>query len=57
MKLPQKIPITINVEEYDKIVQMLKSVNNDDVIMGMTMMANCNIQKSKTYLVIYSFIT
>jgi len=42
--------ITINVEEYDKIVQMLQSVNNDDIVMGMTMMANCNIQKSKTYL-------
>ena len=42
--------VIINIEEYDKIVQMLKSVNNDDIIMGMTMMANCNIQKSKTYL-------
>jgi hypothetical protein len=42
--------IIINSEIYEKISQMLKSVNNEDVIMGMTMMANCNVGKSKTYL-------
>lgn len=42
--------VIINSEVYENISSMLRSVNQEDVVMGMTMMANCNIQKSKTYL-------
>lgn len=42
--------VVINEEIYKKISLMLESVNQDDITMGMTMMANCNIDKSKTSL-------
>jgi len=42
--------ITLDAESYKSIRAMLKTGNKEDLTVGMTMMANCNVAKSKTYL-------
>ena len=42
--------IALDAEAYKSIRAMLKSGSKEDLTVGMTMMANCNVAKSKTYL-------
>ena len=42
--------VTLDAESYKSIRAMLKTGNKEDLTVGMTMMANCNVAKSKTYL-------
>lgn len=42
-------------KDYKNIRALLKSTNKEDKAVGMSIMSNCNIQKSKTYLALLFF--
>ncbi len=42
--------ITINKEEFKSVYSMINSFDKENLSVGMTMMANCNIDKSRTFL-------
>lgn len=42
--------VAIGKEEFKNIYSMIKSGDKENTSVGMTMMANCNIDKSRTYL-------
>ena len=42
--------ISITKEEFKNIYTMVNSTDSDNISVGMTIMANCNVEKSKTYL-------
>ena len=42
--------ISITKEEFKNIYTMVNSNDKENLSVGMTMMANCNVEKSKTYL-------
>ena len=42
--------VTISKEEFKNIYSMINSNDKENLSIGMTMMANCNVDKSKTYL-------
>lgn len=42
-------------KDYKQIRTLLKSPNKEDKVVGMSIMSNCNIQKSKTYLALLFF--
>ena len=42
-------------KDYKQIRALLKSQNKEDTAVGMSIMSNCNIQKSKTYLALLFF--
>lgn len=42
-------------KDYKQIRALLKSQNKEDKAVGMSIMSNCNIQKSKTYLALLFF--
>ena len=48
--------VVLDPEMYNSIVALLSSSNAEDVNMGLTLMSNCNIEKSKGYLaVLFTF--
>ncbi len=42
-------------KDYKQIRSLLKSTNKEDKAVGMSIMSNCNIQKSRTYLALLFF--
>ena len=42
--------ITISKEEFKNIYSMIRSNDKENISVGLTMMANCNVDKSRTYL-------
>lgn len=42
--------ITINKEEFKSVYSMINSGDKENLSVGMTMMANCNVDKSRTFL-------
>ena len=49
-KLMSTDSVTFDDEMFVNVKAMIKSGNKDDVTMAMTIIANCNIEESKTYL-------
>ena len=48
--------VTLTVEDFERLEQLLSSADVDNVSVGLTLMANCNVAESKTFLsILFSF--
>ena len=48
--------VTLTVEDFERLEQLLSSTDVDNVSVGLTLMANCNVAESKTFLsILFSF--
>jgi hypothetical protein len=49
-KLCTEDSVVLTKEDYYRIEEILKSSDRDNVSVGLTLMANCNVKESRTYL-------